>query len=76
MALRLAADHDGRDGGAASPARAIHGLMQATKGLAVRSKFDLAGKLANAIVANYGALVAAGRGTGSFLIDGTGVGLP
>jgi len=42
----------------------------------VRSRFDFAGRLANAIVANYGALVAAGRGTGSFVIDRTCVGLP
>ena len=68
--LRLAAARDGSPGGAASRARAMDGLMQAPNGLAVRSGFDVAGRLANAIVANYGALVAAGRGTGSFLIDG------
>ncbi len=74
--LRLAADRDGTSGSAASHSRAIRGSTQATEGLAVRSRFDFAGRLANAIVANYGALVAAGRGTGSFVIDRTCVGLP
>jgi propanol-preferring alcohol dehydrogenase len=37
-------------------------------GLRARSKLDVVGILANAIVARYGALVAAGLGTGSFLV--------
>jgi propanol-preferring alcohol dehydrogenase len=48
----------------------IPAMEQTPCGLSVRSRLDVAGMLANAIVARYDALVAAGLGTGSFLIVG------
>jgi propanol-preferring alcohol dehydrogenase len=61
-------DSHGAHDGVVSHARATQGIVQPTNRLGLRSKLDVAGMLANAIVAGYGALVAAGLGTGSFLI--------
>lgn len=66
-AARLQASKSrGADDGVVS--KATPALEQTTHGLSVPSKLDVAGILANAIVARYGALVAAGLGTGAFLI--------
>jgi propanol-preferring alcohol dehydrogenase len=60
-------NHGAHDG-VVSRAQATQAIVQPTDGLGLRSRLDFAGMLANAIVAGYGALVAAGLGTGSFLI--------
>jgi len=66
-AARLQASKSrGTDDGLGS--KATPALKPTTHGLSVRSKLDVAGMLANAIVARYSALVAAGLGTGAFLI--------